>query len=52
MPTYFALVSQNCIQMDLTTGQLEVYEDEESAKNNCPDGCEVVPINVTRIVEA
>lgn len=48
MAIYYAIVQNNSIQMDIETGQLEIYEDEYFAKLNCPICCDVVEINVIK----
>lgn len=48
MAKYFAVVSDDFIQVDEITGQLEIYETKAQAGANCPNSCEVVKLKVKR----
>lgn len=55
MATYYALVRGDHIQVDIDTGQLEIYETKEAVENTYDfvvfDGCKVVEIEVKKKVE-
>lgn len=49
MAKYYAVVSDNYIQQDLKTGQLEIYETKRQANMNCPSTCKVIAVKVKKL---
>lgn len=48
MAIYSAVTARGHIQVDVYTGQLEVYESARLARSNCTSGCEVTEVEVKK----
>lgn len=52
MAIYYAIVRTRAggehVQRNVTSGQLEIYEERKMALAECPSSCEVLRVSVTK----